>query len=128
MVLRQPIGVCAAITPWNFPLAMITRKVAPALAAGCPVIIKPAELTPLTALAAAELAIRAGIPAGVINLLCADGRPLDRDRQGAVRKRRGAPPQLHRLHRSRPHPDGAERPHRQEAVAGTGRQRAVHRV
>ena len=72
MVLRQPIGVCAAITPWNFPLAMITRKVAPALAAGCPVIIKPAELTPLTALAAAELAIRAGIPAGVLNLLCAD--------------------------------------------------------
>jgi succinate-semialdehyde dehydrogenase/glutarate-semialdehyde dehydrogenase len=73
MVLRQPIGVCAAITPWNFPLAMITRKVAPALAAGCPVIIKPAELTPLTALAAAELAIRAGIPAGVLNMLCADG-------------------------------------------------------
>jgi hypothetical protein len=55
LVLRQPIGVCAAITPWNFPLAMITRKVAPALAAGCPVVIKPAELTPLTALAAAEL-------------------------------------------------------------------------
>ncbi|MFZ9990561.1 MAG: aldehyde dehydrogenase family protein, partial [Burkholderiaceae bacterium] len=65
LVLREPIGVCAAITPWNFPLAMITRKVAPALAAGCPVIIKPAELTPLTALAAAELAMRAGIPAGV---------------------------------------------------------------
>ncbi len=73
MVIKQPIGVCAAITPWNFPLAMITRKVAPALAAGCPVIIKPAELTPLTALAAAELAIRAGIPAGVLNLLTADG-------------------------------------------------------
>ena len=72
MVLKQPIGVCAAITPWNFPLAMITRKVAPALAAGCPVVIKPAELTPLTALAAAELAIRAGIPAGVINVLTAD--------------------------------------------------------
>ena len=72
MVLRQPIGVCAAITPWNFPLAMITRKVAPALAAGCPVVIKPAELTPLTALAAAELAVRAGIPAGVLNLLTAD--------------------------------------------------------
>ncbi len=72
MVLKQPIGVCAAITPWNFPLAMITRKVAPALAAGCPVVIKPAELTPLTALAAAELAIRAGIPAGVLNLLTAD--------------------------------------------------------
>jgi succinate-semialdehyde dehydrogenase / glutarate-semialdehyde dehydrogenase len=72
MVLKQPIGVCAAITPWNFPLAMITRKVAPALAAGCPVIIKPAELTPLTALAVVELAIRAGIPAGVINMITAD--------------------------------------------------------
>ncbi|HQR86082.1 MAG: succinate-semialdehyde dehydrogenase (NADP(+)) [Burkholderiales bacterium 35-55-47] len=72
MVLKQPIGVCAAITPWNFPLAMITRKVAPALAAGCPVVIKPAELTPLTALAAAELAMRAGIPAGVLNILSAD--------------------------------------------------------
>jgi succinate-semialdehyde dehydrogenase/glutarate-semialdehyde dehydrogenase len=73
LVIRQPIGVCAAITPWNFPLAMITRKVAPALAAGCPVVIKPAELTPLTALAAAELALRAGIPAGVLNMLTADG-------------------------------------------------------
>ena len=72
MVLKEPIGVCAAITPWNFPLAMITRKVAPALAAGCPVVIKPAEFTPLTALAAAELAIRAGIPAGVLNVLTAD--------------------------------------------------------
>ncbi len=72
LVLKQPIGVCAAITPWNFPLAMITRKVAPALAAGCTVVIKPAELTPLSALAAAELAQRAGIPAGVLNMLCAD--------------------------------------------------------
>ncbi|MFV0678480.1 NAD-dependent succinate-semialdehyde dehydrogenase [Variovorax sp. tm] len=72
LVLKQAIGVCAAITPWNFPLAMITRKVAPALAAGCTVVIKPAELTPLTALAAAELAARAGIPAGVLNVLTAD--------------------------------------------------------
>ena len=72
LVIKQAIGVCAAITPWNFPLAMITRKVAPALAAGCPVVIKPAELTPLTALAAAELAVRAGIPAGVLNILTAD--------------------------------------------------------
>ena len=68
-VIKQPIGVCAAITPWNFPLAMITRKVAPALAAGCTVVIKPAELTPLTALAAVELAQRAGLPAGVINII-----------------------------------------------------------
>ena len=72
MVIKQPIGVCAAITPWNFPLAMITRKVAPALAAGCTVIIKPAELTPLSALAAGELAVRAGIPAGVLNIITAD--------------------------------------------------------
>jgi succinate-semialdehyde dehydrogenase/glutarate-semialdehyde dehydrogenase len=72
MVIRQPIGVCAAITPWNFPIAMITRKVAPALAAGCPVVIKPAEQTPLSALAAAELALRAGMPAGVLNVLSAD--------------------------------------------------------
>ncbi|RUS65674.1 Succinate-semialdehyde dehydrogenase [NADP(+)] GabD [Saezia sanguinis] len=69
LAIRQPVGVCAAITPWNFPLAMITRKVAPALAAGCTVIIKPASETPLTALAAVELAARAGIPAGVINIL-----------------------------------------------------------
>ncbi|MFM7972952.1 MAG: aldehyde dehydrogenase family protein, partial [Betaproteobacteria bacterium] len=74
LVLKQPIGVCAAITPWNFPIAMITRKVAPALAAGCPVVIKPAEQTPLSALAVAELAQRAGMPAGVLNLLPADAQ------------------------------------------------------
>ena len=61
-------SLVAAVTPWNFPIAMITRKCAPALAAGCPVVIKPAELTPLTALAAAELGLRAGIPAGVLNV------------------------------------------------------------
>ena len=72
LLLRQPIGVCAAITPWNFPMAMITRKVSPALAAGCTVVIKPAELTPLSALALAELALRAGIPAGVLNVLTSD--------------------------------------------------------
>jgi succinate-semialdehyde dehydrogenase len=71
-VMKQPIGVVGAITPWNFPLAMITRKVAPALAAGCTVIIKPAELTPLTALAAAELALQAGVPPGVINVVMGD--------------------------------------------------------
>ena len=67
MVIRQPVGVCAAITPWNFPAAMITRKAAPALAAGCTMVVKPASQTPLTALALAELARRAGIPAGVFN-------------------------------------------------------------
>ncbi|MCE2656772.1 MAG: NAD-dependent succinate-semialdehyde dehydrogenase [Rubrivivax sp.] len=72
LVIKQPIGVCAAITPWNFPIAMITRKVAPALAAGCTVVIKPAEATPLSALAVAELAQRAGMPPGVLNVLTAD--------------------------------------------------------
>jgi succinate-semialdehyde dehydrogenase/glutarate-semialdehyde dehydrogenase len=69
VVLKQPIGVCAAITPWNFPNAMITRKVAPALAAGCTVVVKPAEQTPLSALALAELAERAGFPPGVFNVV-----------------------------------------------------------
>ncbi|WP_417604868.1 NAD-dependent succinate-semialdehyde dehydrogenase [Oceanimonas baumannii] len=68
-VLRQPIGVTAAITPWNFPAAMITRKVAPALAAGCSMIVRPADLTPLTALALGELAQRAGVPAGVFQIV-----------------------------------------------------------
>jgi succinate-semialdehyde dehydrogenase/glutarate-semialdehyde dehydrogenase len=69
IVIKQAMGVCAAITPWNFPIAMITRKVGPALAAGCPVVVKPAELTPLCALAMAELAQRAGLPAGVLNIV-----------------------------------------------------------
>jgi succinate-semialdehyde dehydrogenase/glutarate-semialdehyde dehydrogenase len=68
-VIKQPIGVCAMITPWNFPAAMITRKAAPALAAGCTVVIKPASQTPLSALALAELAQRAGIPPGVVNIV-----------------------------------------------------------
>jgi len=69
LVLKQPVGVAAAITPWNFPIAMITRKVAPALAAGCPIIVKPSELTPLSALALAVLAERAGFPSGVLQVL-----------------------------------------------------------
>jgi succinate-semialdehyde dehydrogenase/glutarate-semialdehyde dehydrogenase len=72
LVLREPIGVCAAITPWNFPNAMITRKVAPAIAAGCTIVLKPAEQTPLSALALAVLAEQAGIPPGVLNIITAD--------------------------------------------------------
>ena len=72
LVIKQAVGVCAAITPWNFPIAMITRKVAPALAAGCTVVIKPAEQTPLSAHAVAELAQRAGMPPGVLNVITAD--------------------------------------------------------
>jgi succinate-semialdehyde dehydrogenase / glutarate-semialdehyde dehydrogenase len=69
LVLKDPVGVCGIITPWNFPNAMITRKVAPALAAGCTVVIKPSEFTPFSALAIGVLAQRAGIPAGVINIV-----------------------------------------------------------
>jgi succinate-semialdehyde dehydrogenase/glutarate-semialdehyde dehydrogenase len=69
ITIKQPVGVCAAITPWNFPNAMITRKVAPGLAAGCTFVLKPAEQTPLSALALAELAERAGIPKGVLNVV-----------------------------------------------------------
>ncbi len=72
ITLKQPVGVCAAITPWNFPLAMITRKVAPAIAAGCTVVVKPAEQTPLTALALAHLAHEAGLPAGVFSVVTGD--------------------------------------------------------
>ena len=76
LVLKQPIGVCAAITPWNFPSAMITRKAGPALAAGCTMVLKPAGATPLSALALAELAARAGIPAGVFNVVTGDSGPI----------------------------------------------------
>ncbi len=69
LVLKQSVGIAAAITPWNFPIAMITRKCAPAIAAGCPIIVKPSDLTPLCALALAELASRAGIPAGVLQVV-----------------------------------------------------------
>eukprot|EP00882_Tetradesmus_deserticola_P031197 GHRQ01035271.1.p2 GENE.GHRQ01035271.1~~GHRQ01035271.1.p2 ORF type:complete len:244 (+),score=115.69 GHRQ01035271.1:205-936(+) len=72
ITLKQPVGVVAAITPWNFPMSMITRKVAPAIAAGCTVVLKPAEATPLTALALAELADRAGVPDGVFNVVLGD--------------------------------------------------------
>ena len=75
VTLKEPVGVCAIITPWNFPAAMITCKIAPALAAGCAVVIKPSQLTPFTALALASLAVQAGIPAGVINVVT--GMPTD---------------------------------------------------
>lgn len=76
MVLKQPVGVVGAITPWNFPFSMITRKVSPALAAGCTVVLKPSESTPLTALALAELADRAGIPHGVLNIVTGDAKAI----------------------------------------------------
>ncbi len=88
LVSREPVGVVAAITPWNFPAAMITRKAAPALAAGCTFVCKPAEDTPLTALALAELASRAGIHAGVFNILTGDPKALGSVMTGDARVRK----------------------------------------
>jgi len=82
VVTKEPIGVCAAITPWNFPAAMITRKVAPALAAGCPIVLKPAELTPLSALALAVLAERAGVPSGVFSVVIGDSKAIGGEMTG----------------------------------------------
>ncbi len=82
VVVKEPIGVTAAITPWNFPAAMITRKAGPALAAGCPMVIKPATATPLTALAMAVLAERAGIPAGVISVVTGSARAIGGEMTG----------------------------------------------
>jgi succinate-semialdehyde dehydrogenase/glutarate-semialdehyde dehydrogenase len=79
LVIKQPIGVSAMITPWNFPNAMITRKAAPALAAGCTVVLKPAEQTPLSALAMAELAERAGVPKGVFNVITGDAPTIGKE-------------------------------------------------
>ncbi len=79
LTLRQPIGVCAAITPWNFPAAMITRKAGPALAAGCSMLVKPAESTPFTALALGVLALEAGIPAGVLQILTGDPKVIGQE-------------------------------------------------
>jgi succinate-semialdehyde dehydrogenase/glutarate-semialdehyde dehydrogenase len=76
LVTKEPIGVCAAITPWNFPIAMITRKAGPALAAGCPMVLKPAESTPYCALALAVLAERAGVPAGVFSVVTGKSKDI----------------------------------------------------
>jgi succinate-semialdehyde dehydrogenase / glutarate-semialdehyde dehydrogenase len=76
LVMKQPVGVVGAITPWNFPVAMITRKIAPALAAGCTVVVKPAPETPLSALALAELALRAGLPDGVLNVVTGEAEAI----------------------------------------------------
>jgi succinate-semialdehyde dehydrogenase/glutarate-semialdehyde dehydrogenase len=79
VVTKEPIGVCAAITPWNFPAAMITRKVGPALAAGCPIVVKPAESTPFSAFALAVLAERAGLPGGILNVITGDPREVGQE-------------------------------------------------
>ena len=123
--LRQPIGVAAAITPWNFPMAMIARKVGPALAAGCTMVIKPATDTPLSALALAALGERAGIPRGVLNVVPGSGRVVGDELATNPTDPR---PQLHRLHRGRQGTDGQVRRDRQEGGDGARRQCAGHRI
>ena len=88
VVIKEPIGVCAAITPWNFPAAMITRKVGPALAAGCPMVVKPASATPFSALALAVLAERAGVPTGVFSVVTGSASAIGGEMTGnpTVRK------------------------------------------
>ncbi len=88
VVLKQPVGLCAAITPWNFPNAMITRKAAPALAAGCAMLVKPASATPLSALALAKLAEEAGVPAGLFSVLTGSSGPIGEELVGNARVRK----------------------------------------
>ena len=125
LVLKEPIGVFAAITPWNFPAAMITRKAGPGWAAGCTGVIRPASQTPFSALALAVLAERAGMPAGVCNVITG---PSGETGGGADLQSAGAQADLHRLHRGGRQAAGAVRADHQEDQHGTGRQRAVHRV
>jgi len=119
VVIKQPVGVVASITPWNFPAAMITRKVGPALAAGCTVVAKPATATPYSALALAELAERAGIPSGVMNIITGSA--------GAIGGELTANP-IVRLHRNRQDAHEAMRRHREEGLHGTRRPRPLHRL
>ena len=125
VVIKEPIGVVACITPWNFPLAMITRKAGPAIAAGCTVVLKPASQTPFSALALAELAERAGVPEGRVQR---HHRIGGRDRRRADEQSDRAQAVVHRLDRDRQAADGAVRDDGEEAVARARRQRAVHRV
>ena len=100
VVLQQPVGICVLVTPWNFPAAMATRKIGPALAAGCTVVLKPASDTPLTALLMAKILDDAGVPAGVRQR--AARPPLRRGRLGDAARPAGAQAVLHRLDRGRP--------------------------
>ena len=127
VVTKEAIGVCAGITPWNFPCAMVTRKAAPALAAGCTMVLKPAEQTPLSALALCVIAEEAGLPPGVFNVITGDGEDAP-DRQGAHFQPGGAQARIHRLDRDRQAPDGAMRTDHEAHLARARRQRALHRL
>jgi len=123
VVIKQPIGVCAAVTPWNFPAAMIARKAAPALAAGRTMVAKPAESTPYSAFALAVLAERAGIPSGVLNVLTGEARGIG----GEMTCNRCSQDYLHRLNGSRPPAHETELLYGKEAFPGVRRECALYR-
>ena len=120
---HAPVGIALLITPWNFPAAMATRKLGPALAAGCTVVLKPAQETPLTALAIARLLEEAGVPQGVVNVVCTD-EPA-RARRGRPERPARAQAVVHGLHRGRPPPARAVRAAGDQRVDGARRQLAV---
>ena len=124
-IRREAVGVVATITPWNYPLQMAVWKVIPALAAGCAVVIKPAEITPLTTLTLARLASEAGLPDGVLNVVTGAGADVGTALAGHPRRRPG---HLHRIDRRRPQGDGRRRRARPPHPAGTRRQGAVRGV
>ena len=118
----------AGITPWNFPAAMPTRKAAPALAAGCTMVLKPAEQTPLTALAVMKLGEEAGLPPGVLSIVTGDAEDAPGSAARSDRRSARAQARLHRLDRGRQAADGPVRGAGQEGLARARRQRAVHRL
>ena len=128
VVTKEPVGVTAGITPWNFPAAMPTRKAAPALGAGCTMVLKPAEQTPLSALAVMRLGEEAGLPPGVLSIVTgdADDAPVIGARDDLQPDRAQA--RLHRLDRGRQAAHGPVRRAGQEGLARARRQRAVHRL
>ncbi len=123
--VREPLGVVGLIVPWNFPLTIAAWKLGPALAAGNTVVLKPAELTPLTALRFAELALEAGLPEGVVNVVAGPGRDLRAAAGGAPRRGQD---RLHRLHRGRALDRRRRRRDDQAGDAGARRQVAQHRL
>ncbi len=126
LVARQPVGPCLLITPWNFPMAMGTRKLGPAIAAGCTSVIKPAHQTPLSMLALMDILAEAGVPAGVVNCITVDRRRRGDGAADPVGP--GAQTVVHRLHEGRPAAAGAVRREGSADVNGTRRERAVHRL
>ena len=123
--LREPVGVVGQIIPWNFPLMMAAWKIAPALAAGCTIVLKPAEQTPLSALRLGQLIQEAGFPPGVVNIVTGFGETAGAALARASRRRQG---RLHRIDRGRQADRAGRRRQSEEGVAGTRRQVAGHRV